>query len=165
MFAEQGRNEHGIPLIMEGLARIRATGLELNRPHWLSLLAEACGETGRLDEGLSALMEALAWADEHEDRHYKAEIHRLKGELLLKQNNSNASEAQSCFQRAIEIARRQSAKSWELRATTSLVQLLSQQGYREQARTMLADIYNWFTEGFDTADLKEAKALLDELSR
>jgi predicted ATPase len=88
--AQQGRNDQGIALIMEGLARIRATGLELSRRHWLSLLAEACGETGRLDEGLSALMEALAGADEHEDQHYEAEIHRLKGELLLKQNNSNA---------------------------------------------------------------------------
>ena len=130
--AKQGRNEEGIALIREGLAGRRATGSELNRPHWLSLLAEACGEAGRLEEGLSALMEALAWADEHEDRHYKAEIDRLKGELLLKQNNSNASEAQSCFQRAIEIARKQSAKSWELRATTSLARLLEQQGYREQ---------------------------------
>jgi class 3 adenylate cyclase/predicted ATPase len=162
--AKQGRNEEGVAQLLEGLAGRRATGSALNRPHWLSLLAEARGEAGRLDEGLSALMEALAWADEHEDRHYEAEIHRLKGELLLKQNNSNASEAQSCFQRAIEIAHKQSAKSWELRATTSLARLLSQQGYRERARTMLAEIYGWFTEGFDTADLKDAKALLDELS-
>jgi predicted ATPase len=162
--AKQGRNEEGVAQLLEGLAGRRATGSALNRPHWLSLLAEARGEAGRLDEGLSALMEALAWADEHEDRHYEAEIHRLKGELLLKQNNSNASEAQSCFQRAIEIAHKQNAKSWELRATTSLARLLSQQGYRERARTLLAEIYGWFTEGFDTADLKDAKALLDELS-
>jgi len=162
--AKQGRNEEGIALIREGLAGTRAKGLETDRPYWLGLLAEACGETDRLDDGLNALTEALAAADEREDRHYEAEIHRLKGELLLKQNNSNASEAQSCFERAIEIARKQSAKSWELRATTSLARLLSQQGYREQARTMLADIYNWFTEGFDTADLRDAKALLDELA-
>jgi predicted ATPase len=109
------------------------------------------------------LTEALAAADEHEDRHHEAEIHRLKGELLLRQDGSNAAQAQSCFERAIEIARKQSAKSLELRATTSLARLLDKQGRRDQARAMLAEIYNWFTEGFDTADLKDAKALLDEL--
>jgi predicted ATPase len=121
-------------------------------------------ETGRLDDGLSALTEALAAADENEIRFYEAETHRLKGELLLKQEDSNAAEAQSCFQRAIEIARKQSAKSWELRATTSLARLLAKQGRREEARAMLAEIYGWFTEGFDTADLKDAKDLLDDLS-
>ena len=121
-------------------------------------------EAGRLDDGLSALTEALAIADEHEIRFYEAETHRLKGELLLKQNNSNATEAQSCFERAVEIARRQSAKSWELRATMSLARLLASQGKRDEARTMLSEIYNWFTEGFDTADLKDAKALLEELA-
>ena len=161
--AEQGRNEEGIAQIQEGLAASRATGAELMRPYFLCLLAEACMETGRLDDGLSALTEALAAADEHENRTYEAEIHRLKGELLLKQNDSNTAEAQSCFERAIEIARKQSAKSLELRATMSLARLLAKQGRRDEARTMLADIYNWFTEGFDTADLKDAKALLDEL--
>ena len=91
-------------------------------------------------------------------------MHRLKGELLLKQDDSNTAEAQGSFQRAIEIARRQSAKSWELRATTSLARLLAQQGRRDEAHTMLDEIYGWFTEGFDTADLRDAKALLDELS-
>ncbi|MGZ3620163.1 MAG: hypothetical protein ACXVAA_06610, partial [Candidatus Binataceae bacterium] len=105
----------------------------------------------------------LAAADQHGNRYYEAEMHRLKGELLLKQNDSNASEAQNCFQRAIEIARKQSAKSWELRATTSLARLLAKQGRRDVAHTMLAEIYGWFTEGFDTRDLKEAKGLLDEL--
>ncbi len=150
--------------IQEGLAASRATGAELWRPYFLCLLAEACMETGRLDDGLSALTEALAAADEHEIRHYEAENHRLRGELLLRQNNSNASEAQSCFQRAVEMARKQSAKSLELRATTSLARLLDKQRRRDEARTMLAKIYGWFTEGFDTADLKDAKALLDELN-
>jgi predicted ATPase len=163
--AEQGRNEDQIAQLQEGLTvtRVNRYIAEMWRPYFLCLLAELYLETGRFDDGLSALTEALAAADEHEDHHNRAEMHRLKGELLLKENNSNASEAQSCFQRAIEIARKQSAKSWELRATTSLARLLSQQGYREQARAMLADIYNWFTEGFDTPDLKDAKALLEQL--
>jgi len=121
------------------------------------------GAAGYLDDGLSALREAQAAADEHENCAFEADIHRLKGDLLLRQNDSNAAEAQSCFQRAIEIARNQSAKSWELRATTSLARLLNEQGKHDEARTMLAEIYGWFTEGFGTADLKDAKALLDEL--
>ena len=121
-------------------------------------------ETGRFDDGLSALTEALAAANENEIGFSKAEMHRLKGELLLRRGDSNAAEAQSCFERAIEIARSQSAKSWELRATMSLARLLDKQGRRDEARTMLADIYGWFTEGFDTADLKDAKALLERLN-
>ena len=127
-------------------------------------MAEACLETGSLDDGLNALTEALAAADENGIRFYEAETYRLKGELLLRQNDSNTAEAQSCFQRAIEIARKQSAKSWELRAATSLARLFAKQGRRDEARAILAEIYNWFTEGFDTADLKDARALLDELS-
>ena len=161
--AEQGRNEEGIGQIQEGLAASRATGADVFRPYFLCLLAEACLETGRLDDGLSALTEALVAEDEQENRSCEAETYRLKGELLLRQDQSNASEAQHCFQRAIGIARKQSAKSWELRATTSLARLLNEQGRRDEARTMLAEIYGWFTEGFDTADLKDAKALLDEL--
>jgi predicted ATPase len=128
------------------------------------MLVEACIKSGRVDDGLSALTEALAAADEQEDRSWEAEMHRLKGELLLKQNNLNAAKAQSCFERAIEVARKQSAKSFELRATTGLSRLLASQGRREEARAMIAEIYNWFTEGFDTADLKDAKALLDQLA-
>ncbi len=139
-------------------------GVELTRPYFLCLLADACIKAGRVDDGLSALNEALAAADAHENRSYEAETYRLKGELLLKQDQSNAAEAQSCFQRATEIARKQSAKSWELRATMSLARLLAKQGRRDKASVMLADIYNWFTEGFDTADLKDANALLDEMS-
>jgi predicted ATPase/class 3 adenylate cyclase len=163
--AAQGRHEEGIAQMQESLAAVRATGTEIGRPLSLSMLAERCMETGRLDNGLDALTEALAAADEHEDRHYEAETHRLKGELVLKQNGSNVEEAEICFRRAIEIARRQSAKSCELRAMTSLARLLDKRGRREEARAMLADIYGWFTEGFDTADLKDAKTLLDELSR
>ena len=101
--------------------------------------------------------------DEHENHVGESEIHRLKGELLLKQGDSHIFEAQVCFERALEIARKQRAKSSELRSTTSLARLLVSQGRRDEARTMLANIYDWFTEGFDTADLKDARALLDEL--
>ena len=162
--AQQGRNEEGIAQIQAGLAASRATGAELTRPSFLCVLAEACMERGCVDEGLSALTEALAAADQHENRYYEAEMHRLQGELLLRRKDSNAAEAQSCFQRAIAIARRQSAKSFELRAATSLARLLRDTDRRDEARTMLAEIYGWFTEGFDTADLKEAKALLEELN-
>jgi len=162
--AEQGRNEEGISLIQEGLTAYRATGAEVDRPYFLTLLAEACRETGRIDDGLSALTEALAAADEHENRRNEAEMHRLKGELLLRQSGSNAAEAHNCFERAIETARTQSAKSWELRATMSLARLLAKRDRRDEARAMLTEIYSWFNEGFDTADLKDAKALLDELN-
>jgi adenylate cyclase len=162
--AERGHGEEGIAQIQEGLAAFRAIGNEALRPHALCLLAEACKETGRFDDGLNALTEAMAAAEEHGIRHYEAEMHRLKGELLLSQDHSKAKEAQSCFQRAIEIARNQSAKAWELRATISLARFLAKQGERGEARAMLADIYNWFTEGFDTDDLKDAKALLGELA-
>jgi len=161
---EMGGGEEGIKLIQVGAAELRATGLEMVRPYHLCWMAEACMKVGRFDEGLSALTEALMFADQKQDRYCEAETYRLKGMLLLEQDDSNAGEAQRCFQRAIEIARKQSAKSYELRATTSVARLYASQGHRHEARTMLADIYGWFTEGFDTADLKDARALLDELS-
>jgi len=162
--AAQGRYEEGIVQIKESLAGIRATGAEVSRPIYLCWLAEACLEAGRIDDGLNALTEALVAADEREERLQEAPMHRLKGELLLKQDQSNAPEAQHCFERAIEIARRRSAKSLELRATMCLARLLRDTGRRDDARAMLAEIYGWFTEGFDTADLKDGKALLDELA-
>jgi len=149
--AKQGHNE-GVALIQESLAAIRTTGNELSRPYFLTLLAEACINAGRLDDAFGLLTPTLG-----------ADMHRLKGEVLLSQDDSNASKAQSCFERAIQIARAHSAKSLELRATISLACLLEKQGHREEARAMLAEIYRWFTEGFDTADLKDAKALLDKL--
>jgi predicted ATPase len=155
--AALGRNEEGITQMREGLAALRAL---TPRPQYLCLLAKACIETGRLDDGIGALTEAQAVA---ENRNYEAETRRLMGELLLKQDGSNVAESENCFRRAIEVARKQSAKSWELRATTSLARLLASQGHREEARANLADIYNWFTEGFDTADLIDARALLEDL--
>jgi predicted ATPase len=162
--AEQGRHEVGIAEMEEGIAALRATGTDIGRPYYLASLAEACLHADRLEYALNTLSEAQSVADEHDGRQYEPEIHRLRGELLLRRDAANPSEAQECFQRSIEVAREQSAKSWELRATMSLARLHASQGRRDEARTMLAEIYNWFTEGFGTADLQDAKALLDELS-
>ena len=124
------------------------------------MLAEAYRETGQTEEGLALLAEALEMAAKTGERFYEAELYRLRGELLLKSEAPHPpSEAASCFHQAIEIARRQQAKSLELRAVMSLSRL--QQSQNEESRKMLAEIYNWFTEGLNTADLKEAKVLLD----
>jgi tetratricopeptide (TPR) repeat protein len=180
--AEQGCREEGIAQIHEGLVLSRANGAGLLRPYFLALLAGVYTKTDRLDDGLNALGESLGATDQFENRIYEAETHRLKGELLLSRYaersgnqqtsprspsgtvDADTEEAQRCFQRAVEIARKQSAKSWELRATMSLARLLDEQDRREEACTMLSGIYNWFTEGFGTADLQDAKALLDELN-
>jgi len=148
----------------QGIAAWRATGAELQRPYYLALLAEAFGKAGQADEGLSVLTEALAAVHKTEERLYEAELYRLKGELLLSLSAENQAEAEACFHKAIDIAQRQSAKSLELRAVMSLSRLLEMQGKTAEARQMLTEIYGWFTEGFDTADLQEAKALLEELS-
>jgi predicted ATPase len=134
------------------------------RPYYLALLAEACGNGGQADEGLRVLAEALAAAHETENRLYEAELCRVKGELLLARSTEHDMEADTCFRQALEIARRQQAKSWELRAAMSLSRLWQQQGKRAEARQLLAAIYGWFTEGFDTADLQEAKAWLETLT-
>jgi class 3 adenylate cyclase len=151
----------------EGISRTQRTRLPRqggNQGWFRSMQAEAYLASGRLDEGLEAVSYGLTSGETTEQRFYEARLHRLKGELLLMQNSSNIEQAEDCYRTAIAIARRQDAKLFELGATTSLARLLARQYRRDEARTMLADIYNWFTEGFDTADLKEAKALLDELS-
>jgi predicted ATPase len=161
---QQGQTQEGIEQITQGLMTYRATGVEILRPWFLSLLAEAHGIMGQSEAGLDVLKEALALADTTDDRWCEAELHRLKGELLLQQSADNQSEAEACFHHAIRIAQSQQAKSWELRAATSLARLWQQQGKRQEAHDLLTPVYNWFTEGFDTADLKDAKALLDELA-
>ncbi len=159
-----GQAEQGVAQIHEGLAMASATGAELWRTYNLAQLAEACGKAGRTDEGLGVIAEALDVVQEKGERWWETEILRLRGELLLQRNPSGLAEAQTSFERAIEIARKQSAKSLELRAAMSLARLLRDTNRRAEARAMLADIYNWFTEGFDTADLIDAKSLLDELN-
>jgi predicted ATPase len=161
--AEQGQSADGIAQMCQGLEDLRATGTELQRPYYLALLAEAYGQARQADEGLQALAEALTAAHTTGERQHEAEIYRLKGELLLKQDVPDAQEAESCFRQAIDVASQQQAKSFELRAAMSLSRLWQQQGKRTEAHALLAPIYDWFTEGFDTADLQEAKALLEEL--
>jgi len=119
---------------------------------------------GQPEAGLTALTEALTLVDSSGERFYEAELHRLRGALLLQQSLDNQAEAETCFHHALEIARTQQARSFELRTATSLARLWQQQGKRQEAYELLAPVYGWFTEGFDTADLKEAKALLDGLA-
>jgi predicted ATPase len=134
----------------------------MKRPFFLAMLAEAYEKGGEAEEGLNALAEALALVDKTGERWWEAELHRLKGELLLRRA-SPTEEVEACFHQALDIARRQQAKSLELRAAMSLARLWQQQGKRTAACELLAPIYSWFTEGFDTADLQEAQALLDAL--
>jgi class 3 adenylate cyclase/predicted ATPase len=179
--AEQGQNAEGIAQICQGLAAHEATGALLGRPYWTSLLALAYGKGGQAEEALRVLDEALAMT--HDQHVWKAELHRLRGELLLVRLGGgddakvaptdvpavtrvgrSIDQAESCFRRAIDIAREQRAKSLELRAGTSLARVWERQGKRVEAQDLLSPIYNWFTEGFDAPDLKDAKALLEQLT-
>jgi predicted ATPase len=146
--AQHGQAQEGIAQIEQSLRAFRATGAELNRSYFLALLAEAHGTLGEPEAGLAVLTEALTRVDTTGERWYEAELYRLKGELLLLQQNSdNQVEAEACFQHAITIARSQQAKSLELRAATSLARLWYQQGKHQEAYDLLAPVYNWFTEG------------------
>jgi predicted ATPase len=160
----QGQSQEGIVLIERGITARWATGSKLATSSQGVRLAEAYGKAGQVHKGLSALGEVLAWIDKTGERLCEAELHRLKGALLLQQSSDNQAETETCFHKAIAIAQSQSAKSWELRAATSLAKLWQSQGKRQEAYDLLAPVYGWFTEGFDTADLKDARALLDELA-
>jgi len=161
--------EHDRPEVIErmqrALAEYRATGTLTIVPLFLSLIALAQGRFDQYDEALVAISEALTLIEETGEHAFQVEAHRIKGELLLAQDLSRSEQAEESFRTAVDIAIKQNAKSLELRATTSLARLLRDTNHRNEARTMLAEIYNWFTEGFDTADLKDARALLDELER
>ena len=162
--AMQGQGAEGLTQLCQGLDAYRATGAAFQRPHFLSMLAEVHSSMGQPEAGLTALSEALALVETTGERYYEAELHRLQGELLLQQAAPEVSHAEACFQQALDIARCQQAKSLELRAAMSLSRLWQQQGKRQEARALLAGVYHWFTEGFDTADLQEAKALLQAVS-
>ena len=162
--AQEGQGEDGVALIRRGMDTCRGAGSILEFPHCWASLADAYRVAGHFEEALGAVAEGLKQAAGTSARFNEAELYRLKGELLLARPDPEAEEAERCFRQAVGIARRQSAKSLELRATMSLSRLLGRQGKGEDARLLLGDVYTWFTEGFDTADLKDARALLDALA-
>ena len=159
----EGRAEEGIKQISQGLERYRATGAGFQLPHLLTSLIEAYKKIEQPEKGLTALAEAQALVESTGERYYEAELQRLKGELLLAQSPDDPAEAETCFHKALEIAGRQHAKSLELRTAMSLARLWQRQGKVGDAHQLLNDVFAWFTEGFDTADLREARALLNEL--
>jgi predicted ATPase len=178
IMVEQGKAEEGVAHMRQGMAALEATGGGILSSPYPVLLAETYNKVGRAEEGLSVVAEVLAKVHQDGSRH-ESELYRLKGDLTLQKFQVSGSkfhvedslassvqglesEAEECFQKAIEVARRQQAKSLELRAVMSLSRLWQSQGKKEEARQMLAEIYGWFTEGFDTVDLKEAKVLLEE---
>jgi tetratricopeptide (TPR) repeat protein len=160
--AKTGQVEEGIPQLRRGISDLQAAEVRIGISSQFTWLADAYFEAGQTDEGLRTLEEGFAYVAVSQERYREAELHRLKGELLRQQGEETAAEAS--FQHAIDVACQQGTKSWELRATVSLARLWRAQGKREQARRRLEEVYGWFTEGFDTADLKDAKVLLDELS-
>jgi predicted ATPase len=168
--AEQGQVEDGIAQMQQGLAACRAMGTQLGPIRCLPWLAAAYAKVGQVEKGLTVLAEALAMVGKTGARFSEAELYRLRGEITLAQSSvqrlesSVQKEAEECFLKAIEVARNQQAKSLELRAVMSLARLWQSQGKHHAARNTLAEVYGWFTEGFDTKDLQEAKALLDELN-
>ena len=173
--AAQGQGQEAIGLMRRALVAHHATEAELGRAGVLSLMSEACATAGLLDEGLTAVAQALSQAHNTNERFYEAEMYRLRGELFIARDEANpqaerqpsnlveGAEAEASFHQALAIARQQEAKSLELRAAIKLSQLWQRQGKRNDARELLTPVYAWFTEGFDTSDLQEARAHLDEL--
>jgi predicted ATPase len=150
--------------VRQGVAAWRATRATMLVPYLCTVLADVAAHLGHPEDGLQALVEAHTLVEQHEERWWEAEIARLQGVLLLRQTGTPQAEAEPWLQRALDVARHQQAKSLELRAAMSLARLWQQQGKRAEAYALLVPIYGWFTEGFDTADLQEAQALLGELS-
>jgi predicted ATPase len=162
--AQLGDVPAGIDDIREAMDRRRAFGIGAVWPWFLALLAEVHGAVGEFEKGLSALDEAKQWVQRNDERLYEAEVHRIRGELLLGQDRPDRAQAEACFEKALAVARDQQAKSWELRAAVSVARMWLQEGRIDDARELLSPVYGWFTEGFDTADLRDAKALVDQLS-
>lgn len=164
-FAAEGQHASAIARTHEGLVAWRAASAEVLRPLWLALSAEACLVGGDPEAGMRALDEALALVSKTGERWYESELLRLRGEMLLMLSQDAQTEAQAVFGQALEIAREQEAKSWELRVATSLSRLWQRQGRQDEAKELLAPVYRWFTEGFDTRDLQAARELLEGLAR
>jgi predicted ATPase len=163
LLAATGNAAEAIPAINAGIAASRSTGTTMFIPWWEIHLARAHADLGQLDDAARWIGDAIATIATNKDGWSEAEANRIAGEIALKSSPPDTAKAQAHFERALAIAREQQAKSWELRAATSMARLLRDQSKRDAARDLLAPVYGWFTEGFDTLDLKEAKALLDEL--
>jgi class 3 adenylate cyclase/predicted ATPase len=161
--ALQGQGAEGMAQVRQGIAAWRATGAALTVPYFCTLLADVCDHLGHTEDGLQALAGAHTLVEQHDERYWEAEVCRLRGVLLLRQPGTSQAEPEAWLRRALDVARRQQAKSLELRAAMSLAHLWQQQGQQAEALQLLAPVYGWFTEGFDTADLQEAKALLDTI--
>jgi predicted ATPase len=164
----QGQAQEGLILIRDGIDAIRSTGTNIARSRDLGMLAEAQHALGQIEDGLATVAEALAFVEQTNEHYIEADLYRLQGELTLDSDAASQAcnvelNAENCFQRAIKIAKRQQAKSIELRASTSLARLWQQQNKGQEALRLLSEVYNWFSEGFDTKDLQEARALLAEL--
>jgi predicted ATPase len=157
----QGAGEAGCAQVHQNVATMRSAGGMLWQPYHLTVLGELYGSIGQIDRGLGLLAEALALMQTNGEHWYEAEAQRLRGELLLQRPTPAIRQAETCFQQALALARQQGAKSWELRSAMSLSRLWQQQGKRYEARRLLTNVYSWFTEGFDTADLRAAQALLE----
>jgi predicted ATPase len=147
--------------VRQGIAAVSATGAALFVPYFFSVLADVSAHPGHTADGLQVLAEAHTLVEQQEERWWEAEIHRLRGVLLLRQTRTSQAEAETWLQRALDVARRQEAKALELRAAMSLTRLWQQQGKRDQARQVLTEVYSWFTEGFETPDLQEARMWLE----
>ena len=164
LFALTGNASDAVRAITSGITSLRSTGATLYEPWHLSHLAMAYAELGQLDDARRCIDDAIDKVERSKEKWCEAEVHRIAGEIALKSPAPDTEKAEKYFDRALAVARQQQAKSWELRAAMSMARLWRDQGKRAEARELLAPVYGWFTEGFDTRDLKEAKALLDELA-
>jgi len=164
VLALAGKASNAVGIFTAAIPVWRSTGSRLHLPIWLSLLARAYGELGQFDEAWSYIGEAMTAVETTKEKWYEAEVRRIAGEIALMSPERDPAKAEARIERALAVARSQKAKSWELRAAVSMARLWRDQGRRDEARELLAPVYGWFTEGFDTLDLKQAKALLDELA-
>jgi len=164
LLALTGKASDAVGIFSSAIPVIRSRGTTMFLPVYLSLLARACGELAQFNEAWSYIGEAMTAVETTKLKWCEADVHRIAGEIALMSPEPDAAKAEACFERALAVARAQQAKSWELRAALSMARLWRDQGKRDEARELLAPVYGWFTEGFDTLDLKQAKALLDELA-
>ena len=165
VLALAGKASHAVGIFTAAIPVWRSTGSRIFLPVWLSLLARAYGELGQFDDAWTHIGQAITAVETTKETWYQAEVYCIAGEIALVSPEPDSAKAEACFERAIAVARAQQAKSFELRAAMSMARLWREQGKQREAQELLAPVYGWFTEGFDTLDLKQAKALLDELAR